>query len=63
MPETTSLTDLVAIPSNTNAGVTSAKQATMLGLLGNPRSRSAVIAGHSCRRTTGCRVRIWTSER
>jgi hypothetical protein len=38
MPETTSLTDLVAIPSTTNAGVTSAKQATMLALLGNPRS-------------------------
>ncbi len=37
MPETTSLTDLVAIPSNTNVGVTSAKQSTMLGLLGNPR--------------------------
>lgn len=38
MSVTTSLTDLVAIPSNANAGVTSAKQATMLGLLGNPRS-------------------------
>ena len=37
MPETTALTDVVAIPANTNAGVTSAKQATMLGLLGNPR--------------------------
>jgi hypothetical protein len=38
MPELTSLTDLVAIPPNTNAGLTSAKQSTMLGLLGNPRS-------------------------
>jgi hypothetical protein len=34
----TSLTDLVAIPPDTNVGITSAKQSTMLGLLGNPRS-------------------------
>ena len=38
MPETTSLTDLVAIPATVNVGVTSARQSTMLGLLGNPRS-------------------------
>jgi hypothetical protein len=37
MAQTTSLTDLVAIPQSTNVGVTSAKQSTMLGLLGNPR--------------------------
>src|SRR5688572_29534524 len=37
MPQTTSLTDLIAIPSTINIGVTSAKQSTMLGLLGNPR--------------------------
>jgi hypothetical protein len=37
MPETTSLTDLVAIPAAVNVGVTSARQSTMLGLLGNPR--------------------------
>jgi hypothetical protein len=38
MPETTALTALVPIPPNSNVGVTSAKQATMLALLGNPRS-------------------------
>ena len=38
MPEITSLTDLVAIPPDTNVGISSAKQSTMLGLLGNPRS-------------------------
>src|SRR5688572_1316930 len=43
MPEITSLTDLVAIPSSTNAGVTSAKQATMLGLLGNPRRNYTTV--------------------
>ncbi len=32
------LTDLVAIPAGVNAGVSSAKQTTMLTLLGNPRS-------------------------
>ncbi len=37
MPETVALTDLVPIPVPTNVGVTSAKQSTMLGLLGNPR--------------------------
>jgi hypothetical protein len=37
-PEAVTLTDLVPIPSSTNIGVTSAKQSTMLGLLGNPRS-------------------------
>lgn len=37
MPDTTALTDLVAIPPGINQGVSSAKQATMLGLLGNPR--------------------------
>ena len=31
------ITDLVAIPSNINRGVSSAKQQTMLALLGNPR--------------------------
>ena len=36
MPST--ITRLVPIPSEINVGVTSAKQATMLGLLGNPRS-------------------------
>ena len=37
MSETTALTDLVPIPATTNVGVTSARQSTMLGLLGNPR--------------------------
>lgn len=32
------ITDLVDIPRNINAGVTNAKQATMLALLGNPRN-------------------------
>ena len=32
------LTDLIGIPSGVNAGVSSAKQTTMLTLLGNPRS-------------------------
>ena len=35
MPST--LTKLVSIPTGINVGVSSAKQATMLGLLGNPR--------------------------
>jgi hypothetical protein len=38
MPETTALTDLVAIPANINVGVSAARQSTMLALLGNPRS-------------------------
>ena len=37
MPETRALTDLVAIPSGINAGLTAARQSTMLSLLGNPR--------------------------
>lgn len=37
MSDTTALTTLVPIPALTNAGVSSAKQSTMLGLLGNPR--------------------------
>lgn len=38
MPETAALTDLVSIPANINTGISSAKQSTMLALLGNPRS-------------------------
>lgn len=38
MPTTSTVTRLVAVPTGINVGVTSAKQATMLGLLGNPRS-------------------------
>ncbi len=34
----TAITRLVGVPSNLNPGVNSAKQATMLALLGNPRS-------------------------
>jgi hypothetical protein len=37
MPTTGTLTKLVAIPARINLGVINAKQATMLGLLGNPR--------------------------
>jgi len=37
MPGTTTLTKLVAVPAGINLGVINAKQATMLGLLGNPR--------------------------
>lgn len=37
MSETTALTALVSIPAVTNVAVSSAKQSTMLGLLGNPR--------------------------
>jgi Putative peptidoglycan binding domain/D-alanyl-D-alanine carboxypeptidase len=37
MPGTTTLTKLVAIPAGINLSVINAKQATMLGLLGNPR--------------------------
>lgn len=33
-----SLTDLIPIPADINRGLTSARQATMLALLGNPRS-------------------------
>jgi len=35
---TTTITKLVSIPTGINVGVTNAKQATMLGLLGNPRN-------------------------
>jgi hypothetical protein len=38
MPGVSALTDLVGIPTAINTGVASAKQATMLALLGNPRS-------------------------
>ena len=38
MPTTSTLTKLVAIPTGINVGVSNAKQATMLGLLGNPRN-------------------------
>jgi hypothetical protein len=38
MPVTRTLTDLVDIPPIVNAGVSSAKQTTMLTLLGNPRN-------------------------
>jgi hypothetical protein len=37
MPSTSTLTKLVAVPASINVGVVNAKQATMLGLLGNPR--------------------------
>lgn len=37
-----SLNDLTNVPANMNAGVRSAKQQTMLALLGNPRSSYAV---------------------
>jgi len=37
MPSTGTLTKLVAVPASINIGVVNAKQATMLGLLGNPR--------------------------
>jgi hypothetical protein len=38
MPETRALTDLVPIPPDINVGLTPARQATMISLLGNPRS-------------------------
>jgi hypothetical protein len=38
MPITSGLTKLIAVPAGINVGVSNAKQATMLGLLGNPRS-------------------------
>jgi len=38
MPDTHALTDLVSIPAGINVGIGAAKQSTMLGLLGNPRS-------------------------
>ena len=37
MPTTSTLTKLVAVPAGINVDVINAKQATMLGLLGNPR--------------------------
>src|SRR5690349_15359312 len=38
MPTKKELTAAVSIPSGVNQGVSSAKQVTMLGLLGNPRT-------------------------
>jgi len=38
MPTTSTITKLVPIPTGINVGVSNAKQATMLGLLGNPRN-------------------------
>jgi hypothetical protein len=38
MPTTSTITKLVPLPSSINVGITNAKQATMLGVLGNPRS-------------------------
>jgi putative peptidoglycan binding protein/D-alanyl-D-alanine carboxypeptidase-like protein len=38
MPTTSAITKLVPLPTSINVGVSNAKQATMLGTLGNPRS-------------------------
>jgi hypothetical protein len=42
------ITGLVGVPANLNPGINSAKQATMLALLGNPRSSF----DSSCREVT-----------
>ena len=49
----TSLTRLVAVPKRINTGVTSAKQATMLALLGNPRGTYDDV----CREVTNTALR------
>ena len=51
MPGT--ITKLVAIPGNINVGVDSAKQATMLGLMGNPRENYDQV----CREVTNQKLK------
>ncbi len=58
MPTTSTITRRVSIPAGINIGVSNAKQATMLALLGNPRSNYDDVCREVTNTTLKARIEI-----